>query len=68
MFFSVQLDVTYGATGLPQDYIEVGINTLKSSFTYLKPCFLEQYPFFGENGPIKMAEQSTHLNKTICTK
>ena len=28
-------------TGLINQYIEVGANTLKSCFTYLKPCFLE---------------------------
>ena len=39
-------------------YIEIGANTLKSCFTYLKPCFLDKYPFFGENKPRKMAEKA----------
>ena len=27
--------------GIEMPYIEVGANTLKSGFTYSKPCFLE---------------------------
>ena len=34
----------------------------------MKPCFIELYPFFGDEGPRKMAEQSTHINKNNIEK
>ena len=37
-------------------------------FHLLKSIFSWIISFFSENGPREFAEQSTHKNKTICTK